>query len=130
MESTGVMDIQSHGMTHTWYFSGPDIIDFRHPGDPYVWMNWNGDLRRKHEYLTENQRDLVEFGSPVYQHEKSLKARQYHPDRSLGETLIRYVNSKGGEKFFEDHSWREELFRVAREYKSKNSLTDRNESEE
>jgi hypothetical protein len=130
MESTGVMDIQSHGMTHTWYFSGPEIIDFRHPGDPYVWMNWNKGINKKHKYLTENQDDLMELGTPVYQHEKSLATLQYYQDKSLDETLVQYVKSNGGKNFFENQSWREELFRVAGEFKSKNSLTDCYESEE
>ncbi len=130
MEKSGVIDIQSHGMTHTWYFTGPEIIDFRHPGDPYVWMNWDKDISRKHKYLTENQNDLIELGAPVYKHEKSLAARRYYPDRSLDETVIDCVKNNGGRAFFKNKSWREKLFRITEDYKRKNPLKDGYESEE
>jgi peptidoglycan/xylan/chitin deacetylase (PgdA/CDA1 family) len=130
MENDGVMDIQSHGMTHTWYFTGPEIIDFRHPGDRYVWMNWNRDISRKYKYLTENQDDLVELGAPVYQHEKSLEARRYFPDSALSETVIQYVRENGGKEFFKNKSWRDKLLQIVKGYKDKNSLKDGYESEE
>jgi hypothetical protein len=124
MEKSGVMDIQSHGMTHTWYFTGPEIIDFRHPRDPYVWMNWNKDTDRKHKYLSENQDDLVELGTPVYKHEKSLEAKRYFPDESLNEILIDYVKDNGSKAFFENRSWQKQLFLVVEDYKRKNTLRD------
>jgi len=130
MEKDGVMDIQSHGMTHTWYFTGPEIVDFRHPGDGYVWVNWNKDTSRKRKYFTENQEDLVELGAPVYQHGKSLEVRRYYPDQYLDKTLIDRVKATGGKDFFNNKSWREELFRVVEDYKSKNALNDRYETEE
>jgi peptidoglycan/xylan/chitin deacetylase (PgdA/CDA1 family) len=130
MGKDGIMDMQSHGMTHTWYFTGPEIVDFRHPGDSYIWMNWNKDISRKHEYLTETQDDLIELGDPVYKHEKSLSGRRYFPDESLREGVVRYVKENGGIAFFKNKSWRKILFEVAEDYKRKNVLTDRYESEE
>ena len=42
MEADRVMDIQSHTMTHTWYFNGPDIIGFHRPGsNVHPWLAWN-----------------------------------------------------------------------------------------
>jgi len=129
MEKDGVMDVQSHGMTHTWYFAGPEIVDFRYPCDPYVWVSWNKDISRKHKYLTENQEDLIEFGVPVYQHEKSLVARRYYPDNPLDESLVQYVKSNGGKNYFQNKLWREKLFRIVEDYKSTNILRDGYESE-
>jgi peptidoglycan/xylan/chitin deacetylase (PgdA/CDA1 family) len=130
MEKEGVMDIQSHGMTHTWYFTGSEIVDFRHPGDPYVWINWNKDMSRKHKYLTENQEDLVELGTPVYQHGKSLAVRRYFPDMSLNGALTQYVSENGGKDLFRNKSWREQLRQIVEKYQRKNTLKDGYESEE
>lgn len=129
MEKTGVMDIQSHAMTHTWYFTGPEIVDFRHPGDSYVWMNWNKDVSRKYRYLNENQDDPIEFGTSVYRHDKSLSSKRYYPDKSLDHFLTQYVKLNGGKEFFEDISWRGKLFQIVEEYKRKNALNDKFESE-
>lgn len=129
MEKDGVMDIQSHAMTHTWYFTSPEIVDFRHPGDPYVWMNWNKDISRKHKYLTENQDDLIDLGTPVYRHQKSLEAKRYYPDKSLDESLVEYVKLNGGKNYFQNKLWREKLFQIVKDYKGKNALNDGFESE-
>jgi peptidoglycan/xylan/chitin deacetylase (PgdA/CDA1 family) len=130
MERCGVMDIQSHAMTHTWYFTSSKIVDFRHPFDSYVWMNWNKDVTRKHKYITKNQEDLIELGAPVYEHQKALEARRYFPDESLKETLVNYVKEKGGKAFFKNNSWRKHLFLIVEDYKSKNTMRDGYESEE
>jgi hypothetical protein len=92
-------------------------------------MNWNKDNKRKHRYLTENQEGLFELGAPVYKHEKSLGAKRYDADKSLDNFLTQYVKLNGGKVFFEDVSWREKLFRMVEEYKGKNVLNDRYESE-
>jgi hypothetical protein len=129
MEKHGVMDIQSHAMTHTWYFSGPELVDFRHPGDPYVWMNWNKDIGRKYKYLSENQEDLIELGASVCKNEKSLAAKRYYPDKSFDDFLTKYVKLNGGKDFFKNISWREKLFQIVKDYKGENALNDRSESE-
>jgi len=46
MVESNVVEIQSHAKTHTWYFSGPQIIDFHRPTGaegyiPYLWLAWN-----------------------------------------------------------------------------------------
>ena len=42
-DAEGVLDVQCHGLTHTWYFSGPTVVDFHRPRtiNPYPWMFWN-----------------------------------------------------------------------------------------
>jgi len=62
MEEDGVMDIQSHSMTHTWYFCSEEIIDFHHPGNTqYPWLFWNASPERKCYCLTENQEAFIPF---------------------------------------------------------------------
>ena len=128
MEEEGIMDIQSHAMTHTWYFSGPNIIDFRHPGDQYVWMDWNEEPEKKWQYLSKNNAEKNQcFGSPVYEHGKSLEVRRYFPDKRLEEHLKSYV-SKQGADFFENKNAKEILYKVAKEFSLNNRLQDSYES--
>lgn len=130
MEKNGVMDIQSHGVTHTWYFTGPEIIDFRHPGDPYIWMNWNSDRNRKHKYLIENQENLVQFGTPVYEFGKSLEVKRYFPDEELKVILVKYVKENGDVSFFKNREWRSILKRIVEDYRKNNKIIDSFESDE
>src|SRR4029077_18862598 len=53
MEADGVMDIQSHTLTHTWYFTSDKIIDFHHPNDSYPWLAWNEFPDRKYNWVDE-----------------------------------------------------------------------------
>lgn len=117
MESSGHIDIQSHGLTHTWYFCSPEIMDFHHPGDPYPWLAWNAHPERKHLWMTEDQQTFVPWGTPVYQHEKSLATRRYFPDQDLDAVLADYVRSRGSETFFQSVDWRQRLEQLATDYR-------------
>jgi peptidoglycan/xylan/chitin deacetylase (PgdA/CDA1 family) len=124
----GVIETQSHAMTHTWYPSGPDIVDFRHPGDEHVWMDWNSHPARKWEYLQDSWQLPPCFGEPVYQHQKSLQGKRFFPDQSLGAHLKAFVAAAGSE-FFQRNDWREVLQGRADAYRSANALDERLESD-
>jgi len=127
MEASGVIDIQSHALTHTWYFNSPAIIDFRHPGDGYIWLDWNKHPQTKHNYRSEKY--LPEYGSPVYSYGPSLITRKYFPDPTLKKVLVEYVGDRGGRAFFEKDNWRNKLQKLVRDYGESHSLNDRFETE-
>ncbi len=128
MESDGTIDIQSHALTHTWYPVSNKIIDFRHPGDKYIWMTWNDNIDEK-PYLQFDNNNTIKWGKAVYAHEKSLMARRYFPDTNLDDFLMEYVNNNGGECFFYKDNWEEELFSRVELYKQTHKITDSFESE-
>jgi len=127
MEADGVMDIQSHAMTHTWYFSCPQIIDFRHPGDKYIWMDWNEAPDMKWQYLFEDRSNKKAYGMPVYEYGKSLEVRRFYPDPKLSKYLVDYVSSKG-QSFFHNPDWRNVLTAETEDYKKKNKIREGYES--
>ncbi len=101
MESSGLVEIQSHSKTHTWYFKGPRIVDFWHPGAATkkggpVWMLWNRFPEMKPFYLTQAEKweKKIPYGTPIYEHGKSLETRRYFPDNEKIEAkLIEMVAS-------------------------------------
>jgi peptidoglycan/xylan/chitin deacetylase (PgdA/CDA1 family) len=117
MERSGTIDIQSHGLSHTWYFSSPEIVDFHHPGDRYPWLAWNARPERKHLWMTEDQRTYVPWGTPIYQYEKSLATRRYFSDDDLNTVLANYVLHHGNQAFFENVNWYQQLVEVAEAYR-------------
>lgn len=123
MESIGVIDIQSHAMTHTWYPFSSEIVDFRHPGDDYKWMTWNSYAEKK-PFLQTDDKSLVNLGQPVYKFEKSLMIRRYFPDRKLDAFIINYVSDHGGNEFFNNPEWKSLLFSKVTEYKHFHSIDD------
>lgn len=112
LEKQGVLDIQSHAMSHTWYFSGPKVVDYQHPFDSYIWMNWNKDINKKNAYMSEDPEANKEYGAPIYEHDKSLSIRRYFPNETIHNEMVKYVEQKGGRRYFESPQWREELDKV------------------
>jgi peptidoglycan/xylan/chitin deacetylase (PgdA/CDA1 family) len=115
MIESGLIDVEGHCRSHTWYFTSSRIVDFHHPGDPYPWLGWNARPDRKPLYLREDQTGFVPLGSPVYEHRKSVVARRYFPDPAVEQTLADHVAANGAERFFDRPDWRSDLYRAVRE---------------
>jgi hypothetical protein len=111
MERSGVIDIQSHAMTHTWYFDGPCVVDFHAPNDvpPYPWLLWNARPDRKPYYLNEDQQGFLPWGFPILEHGKSLVARRFFPDESAVDECVNFVTERGGRDFFLHPEWRDQI---------------------
>ncbi len=127
MEKSGLVEIQSHALTHTWYFKGPEIVDFWHtgsatePGGP-VWMLWNRLPEFKPYYLTKaaEYENKIPYGAPVYEHGKSLETRRYEPNEPELETeIIRYTQAHGNADFFKNQDWKVKLDQIVRDYREK-----------
>lgn len=127
MEQDGIMDIQSHAMTHTWYPVSNKIVDFRHPCDPYIWMSWNQDTANKPYLQIENEHE-IRLGTPVYEHDKALSKPIFFNDPLLSEHLVEYVKENGTEHFFYQKDWRKLLYHQVEEYVSQNLISERIES--
>jgi len=127
MESSGLVEMQSHALTHTWYFKGPRIVDFWHPGsatEPMgpVWMLWNRFPEKKPFYLKEAKvlEKMIPYGTPIYEHGKSLESIRFFPnENALEDKLIDYVTSRP-DGFFRDSGWRIELTGIVDDYRRNN----------
>jgi len=125
MESSGLVDIQSHALTHTWYFKGPRIVDFWHPGSATkpggpVWMLWNKFPELKPYYLTEARKyeSKIAYGTPIYEHERALITKIYYPDEDdLNDNLLDYVADHGGKDFFLYQDWRHRLKQIVDDFR-------------
>lgn len=135
MVGSGHVEIQSHAKTHTWYFSGPEIVDFhRPPGiDGYtvpLWLVWNMFPERKCEYISAKLEENIPYGTPIYRYGKSLVTRRYFEDVNLTELLTKRVAEGGGRAFFERRDWREELLTIVEENPPSNHRTETEEEYE
>lgn len=122
MEKSGLIEIQSHAKSHTWYFKGNKIIDFWRPGIATevggpVWMLWNKFPEEKQNYLTNaaDLETLIPYGTPIYEHGKSLETYKFFPkDEELKKKLIAKVLKK--KNFFENIHWRIELEAIVADF--------------
>jgi len=132
MVESGHVDIQSHAKTHTWYFSGPAIVDFHRPDgvDGYraqMWLAWNLFPGEKYKSMHELLVKRIPYGEPIYEYGKSFAVRRYFDDPALSRRLIEFVAENGGAEFFSRGGWRGRLEAVARDYGPR---ADRFETEE
>ena len=97
LDAAGVLDVQSHALTHTWYFSSGNILDVhrRRPVHQYPWLSWNERPDRKPYYLCEDQQTFLPWGYPVLQHEKSLVVRRFHPEKDSIAELVEFARREG-----------------------------------
>lgn len=130
MERSGLIDIQSHTMTHTWYFKSEKIIDFHHPGDSYYWLEWNADPKAKYRCLGKNiASGQVPFGMPIYEYERAIVVRRFFEEPRLAKEVVNYVNENGQLAFFEKRNWRDCLFNITEKLKQEKNFKGRYETE-
>ncbi len=130
VSASGVLSVQCHAMTHTWYPVSDEVVDFHHPGDAHYWLDWNAHPETKPYYLTHPGNSRVPYGVPVYAHEKSLACRRYHPEPAESEHLAAWVESKGGRIFFTNPEWRGRLQEELGRWRKANPPQGRHETEE
>ncbi len=115
LDRSGVLEIASHSMSHTWYPIGPEIVDFHRPGLVTPWLAWNARPERKPHYLVEDQSSFVPWGEPVHRSGRSLGIRRWFPDPDIAVAATSYVAESGGSDFFGRPDWRARLDAVVRE---------------
>jgi peptidoglycan/xylan/chitin deacetylase (PgdA/CDA1 family) len=126
---SGVLDVQSHALTHTWYPVSDRVVDFHHPGDAYYWLDWNANPTIKPRYLKHLGDSWVPYGVPVYAHEKSLKCRRYFPDPAESEHMAAWVHERGGNAFFDQPDWRDVLRAELNAFRSRGDRRGRMETD-
>jgi len=90
MEASGLVDVQSHAKTHTWYETGPEVVG-RHAdrGVFAPWLHWNRWPDRKHAWLTHDWARDIPAGTPILRNAKSLEAKRFFRSEAYDEYLAR-----------------------------------------
>lgn len=90
MDTDKVLDVQSHSMSHNFYFDSNKVIDIFEGQQKYDWMAWNSHPELKPYSLSENQLDLIPQGTPIFSNYRALGLRRYFPDEVLINQTINY----------------------------------------
>ncbi len=89
MENSGLIDIQSHTMTHTKYFVSDEIIGFHHPDSDSLHYITNIFPEKKPYYITDKSfDDLVPYGYPVFNSQPSIIARKVEINQRFVDSCI------------------------------------------
>lgn len=128
MSQSGSVDIQSHGMTHTWHFHSDKIVDYQHPGDDHYWLEWNLRPDKKPYWLSGGLKMDISYGYPIYEFGRGFLVRRYKDDPKLAQCLTDYVRKRGGSDFFRTVGWRYKLDNIKQEYLNNHTLCDGRET--
>ena len=108
MQKSGIIDIQSHSMSHNSYFTGDEVIDIYVGQQKYIWLYWLYYPDKKPYSLNRDKIDRIPYGTPIFRFERALACRKYIPDRD-------FVNA--GIQMYQAGSAKNKIIRELQEYK-------------
>jgi len=85
LDKTKYIDIQSHTMSHNFYFHSNKIIDIYEGQDKYSWLGWIEKPESKPYSINENQNKIIENGVPIFEFGRALGLRRYFPNAKLND---------------------------------------------
>lgn len=83
MQGSGVIDIQSHNLTHSKYFVSEKLTGFHHPGNDCLYVAGNLFRERQIYYINDPEFEkLIPYGFPVFEEKSSAVAKkvEINPD--------------------------------------------------
>lgn len=89
METSGLIDIQSHTLTHTKYFTSDKLTGFHHPGNDILYIAGNLHPEIKPDCTdSEKLEKIVPFGYPLFKEESAVVARRVTINSEFIEEVI------------------------------------------
>lgn len=131
MQNSGVMDIQSHTMTHTKYFCSDQIVAFHHRGDDCVYQvsNLYPELRPyyfKHPGFAE----LLPWGTPFFEQKSAVTARIHKINPAFEEEVISEISRKADPELYDFTAWMQVISSIYKAYREKNAVIEQIETDE
>lgn len=84
MERSGLIDIQSHAMTHTRYFVSERLTGIHHPGGSILYPVLNAFPDIKPYYMgMDNLETMLPYGFPLFEDRPALVARKVDINRDF-----------------------------------------------
>ena len=93
VDSEGVIDVQAHAMTHTWYPCSSELVDLHTPGDNYFWLSWNKDPANKPFWLANFNDNVVPYGYPVFKYAKAISGKCFFPSDEVVRYCVDFYNA-------------------------------------
>ncbi|MEI6515154.1 MAG: polysaccharide deacetylase family protein [bacterium] len=109
MQASGLVEVQSHGGTHTRVFTGSEVQGFVGPGKPNLWLLLNNRPDIRPGWWSKLGDDRSLWGHPVFRQAPSLAHRAYQPDKEAVENLMSWAGGAGG-AVFAGADWEQRLF--------------------
>jgi peptidoglycan/xylan/chitin deacetylase (PgdA/CDA1 family) len=130
MDKNGVLDVQSHTMSHNFYFKSTKIIDFYIGQKEYDWMAWFYRPDRKPFYITKDQRNMVPYGTPVFEYGRSLGIRRFFPADNLNRFAIEFYDRSVKTDKLQKENLKQDFIKICNHFLDENASAGRWETEQ
>ncbi len=109
MHESGIVDVQSHSLTHARVPVSSHLVDFLHPDfDTDFYGNVNVPISSLD--IPEKPERKLRLGAPVFESAPHMACRpRFREAPELVERMLGYVDKRGSGAFFRRPSWRKEL---------------------
>lgn len=130
MEKSGLIDIQSHTLTHTKYFVSDKITGFHHPGADSLYAVSNLYSEKLPYYIEDKNFDkLIPYGYPIFEERSSVIARKVSINQSLIHSITQLLKNQDWSKSFYYLNVFNKVKPVYDEYKRNNAIISNTETE-
>lgn len=129
MEATGLIDIQSHTLTHTRYFSSDRLTGFHYPGNDILYPAGNLFPESKPYHIGDREFEkLLPYGYPLFEEESAVTARRM----TISDDLINEIVERLRGYDFSRYNYADAYARVSsiyEKYKRENQVISHTESD-
>lgn len=131
MEKSGLVDIQSHTLTHTKYFVSDKLIGFHHPGADCLYYIGNLFPDRLPYYIEDKEFEkLIPYGYPIFEERSSIVARKVTIKQSFSHSVIQLLKDYDWKKPYNFAKIHGSIEHFYEESKRNNEIIDSVETEE
>jgi len=107
MHQSGLVDFQSHTLSHQRIFISPNVVDFLQP-QSVGYFHWNLPVVCVGE--ADVWRKPIAPGTPVYQFASRMSEHlRYFPPEKVARACAEFVQQNSGELFFKTKGWRKKM---------------------
>lgn len=129
MDKSGVIDVQSHTLTHTKVFSGNKVREFHHPKANWLYPIGNLFPERLPYYAADKGFErLLPYGSPFFEEKSSLISRIHHINPEFEAQTVEALSSTDWDRYDWQDSWNR-VCPIYEAYRQKDELISHIESE-
>ena len=107
MSNSGLIDFDSHSLDHSLVFTDPDIVDFISPA---ALADYHAFEFPRYRVSTDDVTEVTQLGAPLYRTSPRMSGvPRYKDSETLRQACTDFVAGQGGESFFQQENWRDEL---------------------
>jgi peptidoglycan/xylan/chitin deacetylase (PgdA/CDA1 family) len=128
MEESGLIDIQSHTVTHDKIPISDRIIDLHHPGNNKINFYLNDNPQIKPDYIN-NSNFIIPYGLPIYEEKSAIMSPRVWINKEFNETVVKSLSDRNWKNYNFDEFFNS-IQPIYQEYRRRGEIISKSETYE